>query len=108
VLKESWPKYHVGLKDGTLVVRFRSTDPDSIRRETQRFREMRLKEGVHFTVKMPEGGEKGYVSILKEGLARVAWLSVHGSGEQQRLADEFVKYILQRAWEEGEDVYKRP
>jgi hypothetical protein len=38
---------------------------------------------------------------------RLAWLSVHGSGEQQRLADEFVKYILQRAEEKGKDVYKK-
>jgi hypothetical protein len=67
VLKESWPKYYVGLKDGTLVVRFRSTDSDSIQREAQRLEKMGLKRGVHFTVKMPEGGEKGYVSILKRG-----------------------------------------
>jgi hypothetical protein len=40
-------------------------------------------------------------------LAYAAWLSVHGEGEQRRLAAEFVKYILQRAWEEGEDVYRR-
>ena len=32
VLKEGWPKYYVGLKDGTLVVRFGSTDSDSIER----------------------------------------------------------------------------
>jgi Fe2+ transport system protein FeoA len=68
VLKEGWPKYYVGLKDGTLVVRYHSTDPDSIAREKQRLREMGLVEGVHSTVKMQEGGEKGYVSILKRGL----------------------------------------
>ena len=32
VLKEGWPKYYVGLKDGALVVRFGSTDFDSIER----------------------------------------------------------------------------
>ncbi len=32
VLKEGWPKYYVGLKDGTLVVRFGSADSDSIER----------------------------------------------------------------------------
>jgi hypothetical protein len=31
-----------------------------------------------------------------------AWLSVHGEGEQQRLATDFVEYILQRAKEESE------
>jgi hypothetical protein len=37
------------------------------------------------------------VYILREGLTYAAWLSVHGSGEQQKLAADFVKYILQRA-----------
>jgi GNAT superfamily N-acetyltransferase len=107
VLMEGWPKYYVGLKDGTLVVRFGSTDPDSIEREAQRLREMGLEEGRHFTVKTPEGGKNGYVNILKEGLAYAAWLSVHGSGERQRLAAEFVEYILQRAREAGDDVYRK-
>jgi hypothetical protein len=56
---------------------------------------------------MPEGGGRGYVSILKEGLAHAAWLSVYGSGEQQRLAAEFVEYILRRAEEAGEDIYEK-
>jgi len=37
-------------------------------------------------------------------LAYAAWLSVHGSGEQRRLAEDFISYILERAKEEGEDV----
>ncbi len=49
---------------------------------------MGLVEGEHFTVKMPEGGGKGYVSLLKEGLEYAAWLSVHGSGRQRELAAE--------------------
>ncbi len=106
-LREGWPRYNVQLTEGVLVVRYRSTDPDSIQREAQRLREMGLKEGRHFTVKMPEGGGAGYVRILREGLERAAWLSVHGSGEQQRLAAEFVSYILQRAREEGDAVYEK-
>ncbi|MFP3267944.1 MAG: hypothetical protein RXQ56_10895, partial [Thermoproteus sp.] len=50
---------------------------------------------------------EGYVSILKEGLERAAWLSVHGSGEQRRLAAEFIGYILERAKEEGSEVYEK-
>jgi hypothetical protein len=95
------------MHSGSLVVRFASPNPDSIQREAQRFREMGLEEGVHFSVKMPEGGKKGYVSIFREGLAYAAWLSVHGSGERQRLAAEFVKYILQRAKETDDDVYEK-
>ncbi len=57
---------------------------------------------------MPERGRYGYVRILREGLAHVARLSVYGEDEQQRrLAAEFVEYILQRAGEEGKDVYKK-
>jgi len=58
-------------------------------------------------VRMPEGGRDGYVSILKEGLAYAAWLSIRGSEEQRRLAAEFVEYILQRAGEEGNAVHEK-
>jgi hypothetical protein len=107
-LREEWPKYHVGLaRSGSLVVRYHSTNPDNIVRETQRLREVGLVEGVHFSVKMPEGGKNGHVSILRKGLERAAWLSVHGEGEQRELAADFVEYILQRAKEEGEEVYEK-
>jgi hypothetical protein len=109
VLKEGWPKYHVGLSgSGALMVVFSSTDPGNIVREAQRLRAMGLEEGRHFSVKMPEEGRDGYVYIRKEGLAHAAWLSVRGKDEQQRrLAAEFVEYILQRAKEAGEDVRKK-
>jgi 23S rRNA pseudoU1915 N3-methylase RlmH len=99
-LKEGWPKYEMGLThSGALVVRFSSTNSDSIAREAQRLRDMGLEEGVHFTVKMPEGGKAGYVNILKEGLAYAAWLSVNSEGEQQKLVANFVELILRRAEE---------
>jgi DNA-binding transcriptional ArsR family regulator len=89
MLKEGWPKYEIGLAKGALVVRFGSTSPASVEREAQRLRDMGLVEGVHFSVKMPESGKKGYVSILKEGLERAAWLSVHGEEERQRAGGRF-------------------
>jgi hypothetical protein len=106
-LREGWPKYEVGLVEGALVVRYETTNLDSIQQVARRLKEMGLVEGVHFTVKTPEGGKNGYVNILKEGLAYAAWLSVHGSGDQQKLAAEFVEYILQRAWEAGKEVYEK-
>jgi len=107
-LREGWPKYHVGLaRSSALDVRYQSTNPDNIEREAQRLRDMGLEEGRDFSVKTPGGGREGYVSILKEGLAHAAWLSVHGSGEQQKLAARFVEYIFQRAKEAGEDVYRK-
>ncbi len=72
--------------EGALEVRYRSTNPASIEREAQRLRDMGLVEGRHFAVKMPEGVGAGYVLILREGLERVAWLSVYGEGERQKLA----------------------
>jgi hypothetical protein len=107
-LREGWPRYGVWLTNsGALVVRYASTNPDNIEREVQRLRGMGLVEGRHFAVKKPKGGKAGYVRILREGLERAAWLSVHGSEEQRRLAAEFVSYILQRAREEGEEVYEK-
>ncbi|MFZ8806845.1 MAG: hypothetical protein ACO2PN_01910 [Pyrobaculum sp.] len=106
-LKEGWPKYLVRLIEGALVVRFSSPNPDGIEREAQRLREMGLEEDKHFTVKMPKGDKRGYVLILKDGLEHAAWLSLHGEGERQKLVAEFVEYILQRARDEGEDVYKK-
>jgi Fe2+ transport system protein FeoA len=67
-LREGWPRYNVQLTEGALVVRYRSTDPDRIEQEARRLRDMGLEEGRHFTVKMPEGGGAGHVSILREGL----------------------------------------
>jgi hypothetical protein len=104
-LKGGWPKYYVRLaRSGALEVRYRSTSPESIEREARRLREMGLVEGRHFSVKMPEGGGVGYVSILREGLERAAWLSENGSEKQRKLAAEFVKYVLQRAEEAGKEV----
>jgi hypothetical protein len=97
----------VGLVEGALVVRYMSTDPEGIKQVAQRLKAMGLEEGRHFTVKTPEGGGAGYVRILREGLERAAWLSVHGEGDRQRLAAEFVGYILQRAKEEGREVYEK-
>jgi len=106
-LREGWPKYNVQLTEGALVVRYRSTNPESIERIAEELRKMGLEEGRHFTAKMPEGGGAGYVRILREGIERAAWLSVHGSGDQQKLAAEFVEHILERAKEEGDDVYRK-
>jgi hypothetical protein len=107
VLKESWPEYEVRLVKGALRVRYRSTDPDSIKQTAQRLKDMGLEEGKHFSVKMPEEDSYGYISILREGLAYAAWLSVYGTEGQRDLAADFVKYILRRAEEAGKEVYEK-
>ncbi|MFP3349398.1 MAG: PaRep2b protein [Thermoproteus sp.] len=107
-LREGWPRYLVRLVEGALEVRYETTNSGNIEREARRLKAMGLVEGVHFSVRMPEGGRRGYVSILKEGLAYAAFLSVYGKDEEQRsLAAGFVERILQRAEEAGDDVRKK-
>jgi hypothetical protein len=107
-LKEGWPKYNVQLThSGALVVRYRSTNPESIERIAEELRKMGLEEERHFTVKMPKGGKAGYVRVLREGLERAAWLSVHGSKGQRELAADFVDLILDRAEEKGGAVHEK-
>jgi hypothetical protein len=55
MLMGGWPRY-VRLARYALEVKFGPTNPDSVAREAQRFRDMGLEEGVHLSVKMPEGG----------------------------------------------------
>jgi hypothetical protein len=98
VLMEGWPKFNVRLAKGALAIRFGSPRSDSIEQVAQWLETRGLKRGEHFAVKKPEGGKKGYVHVLKEGLAYAAWLSEHSENEEQRkLAAAFVEYILQRA-----------
>jgi hypothetical protein len=92
---------------GALAVRFISTNAASVEREARRLREVGLVEGLHFTVKMPEGGRAGRVSILKEGLACAAWLAARGSGERQRLAAGLVEHVLEKAERRGGAVYEK-
>ena len=101
------PKYCIRLIEGALVVTYSSINPSNIEREAQRLRDMGLEEGVHFTVKMPKGGREGYVSILRRGLERAVWLSKYGSGEQQKLAAEFVDHILKRTMKKGGAFYEK-
>jgi hypothetical protein len=100
-LMEGWPKYHVGLSShGALEVRYHSTNRNSIEQEAQRLEKMGLKRGVHFTVKMPDDGKAGYVSILRKGLEYIARLSVRGKDKELReLAATYVELILRRAEE---------
>jgi len=107
VLMEGWPKFKVRLVKSALEISFSSPNLDSIQQAAQRLEKMGLEEGRHFTAKMPEEDRNGYVYIRREGLAYAAWLSVYGEGDQRKLAAEFVKYILKRAREAGEEVYDK-
>jgi Fe2+ transport system protein FeoA len=56
------------------MVKYETTNSGNIEREAQRLENMGLVEGVHFTVKMPEGGKAGYVSLKRGfGVCRLAF-----------------------------------
>ncbi len=99
-------KFMVGLSgSGALVVRFSSANRESLEEVAREFKAMGLVEGVHFAVRW--SGGRGYVSLLAEGVRRLAWLSIHGEGEQRRRAAEFLKFLEKRAEAKGEEVLKK-
>jgi hypothetical protein len=97
-------KFMVALARSALAVRFRSTNRESLEEVAREFKAMGLEEGVHFTVKWSEG--RGYVSLLAEGVKRLAWLSRHGEEGQRRRAAEFLKFLEEKAKAKGAEVLK--
>jgi hypothetical protein len=95
-------KFEMRLVEGALVVRFSSTSRESLEEVAREFKAMGLEEGVHFTVRW--GGGMGRVSLLAEGVRRLAWISVHGEGEQRRRAAEFLKFLEEKAKAKGAKV----
>jgi hypothetical protein len=96
-LMEGWPKYHVRLSSsGALEVKYQSTSPDSIEQEAQRFREMGLVEGVHFTVKMPEGAATATL-----GSSGRAWSAPPGSPYAARENSRSWRLNLWSTYSEG-------
>jgi uncharacterized protein YkuJ len=93
------------LVEGALVVSFRSTSRESLGEVAGEFKAMGLVEGVHFTVRW--SGGKGRVSLLAEGVRRLAWVSVHGEEGQRRRAAEFLKFLEARASAKGDEVLRR-
>jgi hypothetical protein len=99
-----WPGYSLDLTPkGALMVRYTTTNVGNLEREAERLRSAGLVEGLHFTVKMPEGDNAGYIYIRREGLRRIATMAARGNP----VAAEFVEHILHRAKEVGGAVYER-
>jgi uncharacterized protein YkuJ len=98
-------KFEMRLVEGALVVSFRSTSRKSLGEVAGEFKAMGLVEGVHFTVRW--SGGKGRVSLLAEGVRRLAWVSVHGEEEQRQRAAEFLKFLEARASAKGDEVLRR-
>ena len=98
-------KFMVRLVEGALVVRFSSTCRESLEEVAREFKAMGLVEGVHFTVKW--SGERGSVYLLAEGVRRLAWVSIHGEGEQRRRAAEFLKFLEAKARAKGGEVLRK-
>jgi len=90
---------------GALVVRFHSTSRKSVEDVVREFKAMGLEEDVHFAVRW--SGERGHVSLLAEGVRRLAWLSIHGEEGQRQRAEEFLKFLKARASAKGAEVLRK-
>ncbi len=69
------------------------------------FKAVGLVEGVHFAVRWSEG--LGRVSLLAEGVRRLAWLSRHGEEGQRQRAAEFLKFLEEKARARGGEVLRK-
>jgi PaRep2b protein. len=98
-------KFEMRLVRGALVVRFRSTNRESVEDVVREFKAMGLEEGVHFTVRW--GGGRGYVSLLAEGVRRLVWVSIHGEEGQRQRAAEFLKFLEAKARAKGGEVLRK-
>jgi len=96
-------KFMVRLVEGALVVRFSSTSRESLEEVAREFKAMGLKEDTHFAVRW--SGGRGYVSLLAEGVRRLAWVSTYGEEGQRRRAAEFLKFLKARA--KGGEVLRK-
>jgi hypothetical protein len=90
---------------GALEVRFRSTSRKSVEEVVREFKAMGLVEDKHFAVRW--SGEGGRVSLLAEGVRRLAWVSTHGEGEQRRRAEKFLKFLEEKAKAKGAEVLRK-
>jgi hypothetical protein len=104
-LMEGWPKYKVELaRSGALVVKFGSTNRDSIQREAQRLRDMGLEEGSPLLGEDAGGREGGLRIDLKRGLGiRRTALRIR-QGNSKGAGGAFVEYILREGrggWQRG-------
>ncbi|MGC9131903.1 MAG: PaRep2b protein, partial [Pyrobaculum sp.] len=97
-------------KDGSVIVRFDPSDPQSFNKAVEFLRGLGLRdtcEGdwcfVHFTAKEPRGGEEGFVRITAGGLRYIGWLASRGDERAQWLRD----MLLKEAERKGEEVRKQ-
>jgi hypothetical protein len=98
-------KFSIRLVEGALEVRFNPTSRESVEKMAREFKAMGLKEGVHFAVKW--SGGRGRVSLLAEGVRRLAWVSVHGEEGQRQRAAEFLKFLEAKARAKGGEVLRK-
>jgi len=98
-------KFSIRLVEGALEVRFNPTSRESVEKMAREFKAMGLKEGVHFTVKW--SGGRGRVSLLAEGVRRLAWVSERGEEGQRQRAAEFLKFLEAKARAKGGEVLRK-
>ncbi len=102
---EGKKKFKTRLVKGALEVSFSSADRESLEEVAREFKAMGLVEGIHFTVRW--SGGRGSVYLLAEGVRRLAWLSIHGEGEQRLKATKFLKFLEAKARAKGGEVLRK-
>jgi tetratricopeptide (TPR) repeat protein len=91
-------KFGIRLSKGALQVKFRSTNPENVRKLKQELESLGLREDEHFTVKWPEDEKIGYISIATEGITRLAYIAKYGTDEAQRLgAASLIEHLSRKA-----------
>ncbi|WP_237179442.1 PaRep2b protein [Pyrobaculum ferrireducens] len=97
-------------KDGTVVVQYRPSDPQSFNKAVNFLRELGMRDScegewcfVHFTAREPEGGRPGHVYITADGLKYIGWLASRGDERAQWLKET----LLKEAERKGVEVRER-
>jgi hypothetical protein len=91
-------KFKIGLSGGALQVKFRSTNPENVRKLKQELESLGLREDEHFTVKWSEDEKIGYIYIAREGIIELAYIAKHGTDETQRLgAASLIEHLSREA-----------
>ncbi|MCU7788456.1 hypothetical protein ODS41_11095 [Pyrobaculum sp. 3827-6] len=101
-------------KDGTVVVGFEPSDPQSFSKAVELLRGLGMRdtcEGdwcfVHFTAREPGVGKEGFVRITVDGLRYIGWLALHGEGDVRERAQWLRDMLLKEAEARGVEVRRR-
>ncbi|MEM3836071.1 PaRep2b protein [Pyrobaculum sp.] len=93
----------------SLVIKYQPSSTKAFEAAVEALREAGLVEGVHFTAKRPEGGERGHIYIkMPAGLWRLEELRRAGAGWADRALRRLEEIARARGFYDVLDEYLRP